>query len=168
MDITDPDRRLIAALEGGLPLAPDPFRIVADQIGMAEADVIARVQALQGEGLIKRFGLVVRHHELGYRANGMVVWDVPDDAVADLGRCFAAFPFVTLCYQRPRRLPDWPYNLFCMVHGRVREQVLAQVAEMTEACGVAKIPHAVLFSTRRFKQRGAVYFSGSQKMEAAE
>jgi len=168
MDITDNDRRLIAALEGGLPLVYEPFRAIAERIGMTEDDVINRVRALQAEGLIKRFGLVVRHHELGYRANGMVVWDVADDAVADLGRRFATFPFVTLCYRRPRRLPDWPYNLFCMVHGRVREQVLAQVAEMTEACGVAEIPHTVLFSTRRFKQRGAVYFSKPPKMEAAE
>lgn len=168
MDITERDRCLIAALERGLPLAAEPFRAIADVCGMDEAEVISRVEALQGAGLIKRFGLVVRHHELGYRANGMVVWDVPDAEVRAFGQKFAAFPFVTLCYQRPRCLPDWPYNLFCMVHGRERTEVLAQVAGMADATDAADIPHEVLFSTRRFKQRGAVYFSGTDKAEAAE
>lgn len=169
--LDDRDRCLIAALEGGLPLVADPFAAIARSVGMDEAEVIARIKALRETGAISRFGVIVRHHELGYTANGMAVWDVPDDRVADLGRLFAAFPFVTLCYRRPRRLPDWPYNLFCMVHGRAREEVLAQVNEMAGACGVTDISRDVLFSQRRFKQRGARYFSASPdtpNQEAAE
>jgi DNA-binding Lrp family transcriptional regulator len=87
----------------------------------------------------------------------MVVWDVPDDEVAELGRCLSGFEFVTLCYRRPRHLPQWSYNLFCMIHGRDREAVLEKFNLMIESCGLEDIPKAVLFSRRRFKQRGALY-----------
>jgi DNA-binding Lrp family transcriptional regulator len=87
----------------------------------------------------------------------MVVWDIPDDAVAEIGEVLAALPYVTLCYRRPRRLPDWPYNLFCMIHGRDRKTVEALTEAAARAAGAGDCPRAVLFSTRRFKQRGARY-----------
>jgi DNA-binding Lrp family transcriptional regulator len=108
-------------------------------------------------GDIKRFGVVVRHRKLGYRANGMVVWDIPDDRVAELGSCIGQYAFVTLCYQRPRCLPDWPYNLFSMVHGRNRAGVTEQVESIVEQCGLQQIDHQILFSGRCFKQRGGYY-----------
>ena len=165
--LTGPDRRLVAALEGGLPLAPRPYAALADTLGMTEAEVLQRLAALQAEGTISRFGVVVRHHELGYRANAMVVWDVPDAQVEDAGTRLAALPFVTLCYQRPRRPPRWPYNLFCMIHGKSRGEVLNQVAEAAERAGLNERPRAVLFSKRRFKQRGARYGSVRRDAEAA-
>lgn len=157
MDLTQQDHALIAALQDGLPLTPRPYRDVGQRIGMEEAAVIATLRRLLDAGVIKRLGLVVRHHELGYRANAMVVWDLPDDSVDAVAHRFGAFDFVTLCYRRPRRPPDWPYNLFCMIHGRERPAVLAQVDRLAAACGVTGAPHAVLFSRRRFKQRGPVY-----------
>ncbi len=151
------DRRVLAAIQNGLPLVSRPFRAIAEAVDMSEDDVIARVQALLGRGVIKRMGVVVRHHELGFRANAMVVWDVPDERVVELGRKMAAFPAVRLCYRRPRRPPAWPYNLFCMIHGRDRESVLRSVSELVERCGLHDTRRDVLFSTRRFKQRGAWY-----------
>jgi len=151
------DRALVGAVQQGLPLAARPYAEVGRRLGMSETEVIARLQRLLAAGYIKRLGVVVRHHELGYRANGMVVWDVPDTRVAELGRCLGGFPFVTLCYRRPRRLPDWPYNLFCMIHGRDRAAVLSHVEDLVQRCGLGEIPHRVLFSERRFKQRGARY-----------
>jgi len=148
---------LIAAIQDGLPLTARPYADIGARIGLSEEDVIARIAALQTHGTIKRLGVVVRHHELGYRANAMVVWDVPDERVAALGRCLGGFDFVTLCYRRPRRLPDWPYNLFCMIHGQDRQAVLDQVAFLVARCALHDIPHRALFSKRRFKQRGAVY-----------
>jgi hypothetical protein len=100
---------------------------------------------------------VVRHHELGYRANAMTVWDIPDMEVADMAARMLEDPAVTLCYQRPRHLPAWPYNLFCMIHGRRREDVLARIETLKDRCGLHEQPHAVLFSRRRFKQCGARY-----------
>ena len=102
-------------------------------------------------------GVIVRHHELGYRANAMVVWDIPDDDVAGVGRLLGRCPEVTLCYRRPRRPPDWPYNLFTMVHGRDRDTVAAAVAILAIREGVAHYPRQALFSLRRFKQCGARY-----------
>jgi DNA-binding Lrp family transcriptional regulator len=107
--------------------------------------------------MIKRMGVIVRHRALGYRANAMVVWDVPDSELERIGRLLAAETCVTLCYQRPRRLPDWPYNLFCMIHGRERDIVLRRLAQIIEFHGLQAIPRSVLFSSRSFKQRGAHY-----------
>ncbi len=155
--IDELDRRLIQSIENGLPLMHRPYLALARDLGCDEATLLGRLQRLIDIGLIRRYGVVVRHRELGYRANGMVVWDVDDDDVASLGRRLAAFPCVTLSYRRPRRLPAWPYNLFTMVHGRNREQVLTHVGEIVSACALEEVPHEILFSTRRFKQRGASY-----------
>lgn len=151
------DRALIEAIQGGLPLVARPYAAIGQRIGLTESETIRRIAALIQEGTIKRFGIVVRHHELGYRANAMVVWDVPDHEVSALGRCLSRFDCVTLCYRRPRRPPHWPYNLFCMIHGRDRQTVLAHVAHIVETCGLEGVRHEVLFSRRRFKQRGAFY-----------
>lgn len=156
-NLSELDRRLLAALEGGLPIAPRPYARLASRLGVPEDTVLRRLTALQADGTISRFGVVVRHHELGFRANAMVVWDVPDDRAGDAGRALAALPFVTLSYRRPRRPPRWPYNLFCMIHGRDRPAVLAQVAEAAALPALAGCRHEVLFSGRRFKQRGARY-----------
>jgi DNA-binding Lrp family transcriptional regulator len=153
------NRALLQAIEDGLPLAPRPYAVVGEQLGISEHQVMRRLQELQEQGVIKRMGIVVRHRVLGYRANAMVVWDIPDDQVRAAGRCLGSVPFVTLCYRRPRRLPDWPYNLFTMIHGRDREQVLQRVDHLLRSCGMQAFTHRVLFSQRCFKQRGARYTS---------
>jgi siroheme decarboxylase len=151
------DEAIIGAIQGGLPLVERPYAAIGRALGIDESTVIERIQALLADGSIKRLGVVVRHQELGYRANAMVVWDLPEARVDALGARIGAVPFVTLCYRRPRRLPDWPYNLFTMIHGRSREAVLAQVAKVELSLDLGPVPHAVLFSGQRFKQRGALY-----------
>ncbi|MDH4234883.1 MAG: Lrp/AsnC family transcriptional regulator [Gallionella sp.] len=148
---------LIGAIQHGLPLVARPFAEIGAGIGLAENEVIAGIARLLEQGVIKRIGVVVRHHELGYRANAMVVWDIPDDQVSAMGHRLGSFDFVTLCYRRPRRLPDWRYNLFTMIHGQHRDEVLDLVAQLKEQCGLEKVAHEVLFSRRRFKQCGARY-----------
>lgn len=157
IDISDQDRALIAAIQNGLPLVSRPFAHIAEQLGLEEQQVIDRLQSLKNAGAIQRMGVVVRHRQLGYRANAMVVWDVPDHRVAELGRCFGQFEYITLCYQRPRRLPQWRYNLFCMIHGHDRDAVMSNLEHLISSCSVEQIPHDVLFSRRCFKQRGALY-----------
>ena len=151
------ERQLIGALQGGLALEARPFATLAVRVGMSEAAVIACLSRWVEEGLIRRFGVVVRHHELGLAANAMCVWDVPDAEVSALGRRLAQESAVTLCYRRSRALPDWPYNLFCMIHGSAREEVLTARDELAARLGLDRHPHAVLFSCRRFKQTGARY-----------
>lgn len=157
MTLDETDRRILAAIEDGLPLVPRPYAALADGLGLAEAEVIARLERLLESGVIRRFGIVVRHRELGFRANAMVVWDVPDGIASQMGRRISGFPFVTLCYRRPRRPPHWRYNLFCMIHGRDRATVEAQIDALARESGLDGFPRAVLFSRRRFKQCGARY-----------
>ena len=155
------DSALIRAIQGGLPLVERPFAAIAAGLGWTEEAVIEGIRALQAQGAIKRLGVVVRHQELGYGANAMVVWDLPDAAVDALGQRLGTLPFVTLCYRRPRRPPAWPYNLFTMIHGRDRAAVLSQVAQLRAELETELGPLAneVLFSGQRFKQRGAFYRS---------
>ena len=146
---------LIEAISEGLPLVSRPYAELAARLGCSESEIIEGIRALADGGGLKRFGVVVRHRKLGYRANGMVVWDLPDERVAEVGRCIGRYAFVTLCYQRPRRPPAWRYNLFSMIHGRDRAAVIAQVDSIVHHCGLQDIEHEILFSTRCFKQRGA-------------
>ena len=155
--LDDHDQALITLLQTGLSLSETPYAELGRRLGMDEGEVISRIKNLVQRNIIKRFGVVVRHHELGYRANAMVVWDIPDDRISELGPCMGQFDFVTLCYRRPRRLPAWPYNLFTMIHGQDRDDVLDNVQFLAARCGLEDLQHEVLFSTRRFKQRGAIY-----------
>jgi DNA-binding Lrp family transcriptional regulator len=152
---------LIEAVQDGIPLVARPYRDIGRRLNWSEQAVIDALRDMLDHGVVKRLGVVVRHHELGYRANAMVVWDVPDERIDRLGEQLGRQDCVTLCYQRPRRLPDWPYNLFCMVHGRDRDEVRACIARMVEGLALHDVAHDLLFSGRRFKQRGARYRTGA-------
>ncbi|MBR9971619.1 Lrp/AsnC family transcriptional regulator [Magnetospirillum sulfuroxidans] len=165
MDVTARELDLINALASGLDLCDAPYAQLGLAVGMDEVEVIERLTELRRRGIVRRLGIIVRHHELGYRANAMVVWDIPDSEVAEIGRRLGQCPEVTLCYRRPRRLPDWPYNLFTMVHGKDRQTVETAIAAIAEREGVAQHPHQPLFSLRRFKQCGARY---GRRLAAAE
>lgn len=151
------EQRLMQALQEGLALSPRPYAELAQQAGLTEEAVLLLLQTWLAGGLIKRFGVVVRHHELGWTANAMCVWDVPDELASALGRRLAAIPEVTLCYRRARDLPSWPYNLYCMIHGRERAQVEERLQRINAELGLSAHAHQVLFSLRRYKQRGARY-----------
>ena len=155
--IGEAERRLVSVLQEGLPLFMRPFALIAERIGISESEVMGRIGHWLDDGAIKRFGVVVRHRELGYKANAMLVHDIPDARVGELGRALAEEPAVTLCYRRPRVLPDWPYNLFCMIHGRERSEVEAIIGELRQRHGLTDCAHDVLFSLTRFKQNGARY-----------
>ena len=153
--IIDPeDRRLIVATQSGLPLAPRPYHALAEQLGLTPEDVMARLRRLLEAGIIRRIGAVPNHYALGYTANGMSVWDVADERVDALGEQIGALEFVTHCYRRPRHLPDWPYNLFAMVHGRSREEVEDKVAQIAALLGRECRAHDVLYSSRILKKTG--------------
>ena len=152
------DRRIVLATQGGLPLVPRPYAAVAEHIASDEATVCARLAAMLADGRIRRMGAVPNHYAIGYTANGMSVWDVDDSVVDAVGERVGSLDFVTHCYRRPRHLPDWPYNLFAMVHAGSREAALVRVAEIAalierEFRG-ACLRRDVLFSTGILKKTG--------------
>jgi len=148
------DRQIIQTTQAGLPLVAEPYRAIAEQLGVSEHDVMARMTRMQQVGIIRRIAAVPNHYALGYRHNGMTVWDVDDRHVDALGSRVAELPFVSHCYQRPRHLPDWPYNLFAMVHGRSEDDAERQVAIIADLLGAYARGHEVLYSTKILKKTG--------------
>lgn len=148
------DRRIILATQGGLPRVPQPYHRIAEQLGLTPDEVMQRLRRMQHNGVIRRIGAVPNHYRLGFKGNGMSVWDVPDEDVQRLGKLVGALDFVSHCYHRPRHLPHWPYNLFAMVHGRDHVEVQAKVQQIAALLGDAARDHDVLFSTRILKKTG--------------
>ncbi|RTL58114.1 MAG: Lrp/AsnC family transcriptional regulator [Rhodocyclaceae bacterium] len=159
------ERTLLSALQEGLPITAHPYAELGAKAGLSEAMTLEMLEGWLRDGLVKRFGVVVRHRALGYTANAMCVWDVADEEVTALGRQLAAVPGITLCYRRERALPRWPYNLYCMIHGKARNEVLALRNAEAARLGLDRFPHEVLFSRRSFKQCGARYVAGNPQNE---
>jgi DNA-binding Lrp family transcriptional regulator len=148
-------------IEAGLPKQLQPYKELAQTINSTEPQVLAQLANWQQTGLIRRFGLVVKHRKLGYNANAMVVWNIESEKVDSIAAELSKREEVSLCYRRPRRLPDWPYNLFCMIHGTDKNFVLQQIKELTEQLSLNSIEKDILFSYKAYKQKGASYFKGN-------
>lgn len=150
------DRPLMQALSQGLDLVPAPFAALADSLGRAETEILDRIRALSQARILTRVGVIVRHRALGWAANAMVVWQLPPEAIEAAGRALSQVPGVTLCYQR-RTVPGvWDWPLFCMIHARSRPEAMAVLDRARALPDLAGVPHKILFSTRCFKQRGAL------------
>lgn len=162
MSIDQTDRRILIATEGGLPLSPSPYAEVAGWLNLDEAEVISRLERMQKEGVIRRIAIAPNHYALGMVANGMSVWDVADEEAERLGEQIGALDFVSHCYLRPRALPDWPYNLFAMIHGPDRETVERHRGEIAERLGSACRQKDILYSTRILKKTGMRLRKGAQ------
>ncbi len=152
------DLRLIEATQAGLPILEAPYEKIAAKVGTSEADVIDRLGRLIDQGIIRRIGAAPNHYVLGMTANGMTVWDVDDECSSVKGREVGALEFVSHCYLRPRALPEWPFNLFAMVHGSSREEVEGKRAEIAELLGPSCRSSDILYSTRILKKTGLRLF----------
>ncbi|WP_456417664.1 siroheme decarboxylase subunit beta [Thiolapillus sp.] len=152
--LDDLDRAIIQATQAGLPLTEKPYEAIAEQVGGTPAQVMARMQRMQDRGIIRRIGAVPNHYVLGFRGNGMSVWDVPDERIQVCGEMVGALEFVSHAYHRPRHPPLWNYNLFAMVHGRDRDEVMLKVEKIAKLLGENDRGHEVLFSTRILKKTG--------------
>ncbi len=148
------DRRLVLATQTGLPLDARPYHWLAVELGVTPVLVMERINAMLADGRIRRIGAVPNHYRLGYTANGMTVWDIPDTLIRAVGPEVGELDFVSHCYHRPRRLPHWPYNLFAMVHGHSRAEVEALVALIAGLLGDRQRGHDILFSSRILKKTG--------------
>jgi DNA-binding Lrp family transcriptional regulator len=152
--MTPVERGIVKATQAGLPIMEQPYRLVAEALGIGQEVLLDYLARMLEDGRIRRIGAVPNHYALGYTANAMSVWDLADGEVQALGREIGALPFVTHCYRRPRRLPDWPYNLFAMVHGRSRAETEAHLAEIRRFLGSACRGSDVLYSVRILKKTG--------------
>lgn len=161
------DRQLLERIQLGLPVCSRPYAEIGQAMDMPELEVIERLTQLKQKGLIKRMGVIVKHQPLGYRANAMIVWNVPDHLIKQLGQRISQFAFVTLCYQRPSKT-EWPYNLYCMIHGKDRTTVLMQLEQLSIACDLVDVDREILFSLRCFKQRGAIYQRSASELTSHE
>ena len=148
------DLAIMRITQAGLPLTPRPYQHIAEQLGLTAETVMTRMAAMQDQGVIRRIGAVPNHYKLGYRFNGMTVWNVPGESIDDLGQKVGQLEFVSHCYHRPRHLPEWPYNLFAMVHGKSQADVDKQIKQIADLLGDANLGSDVLYSTKILKKTG--------------
>ncbi|MGR9086188.1 MAG: siroheme decarboxylase subunit beta [Gammaproteobacteria bacterium] len=153
-NLDEVDLKIMRATQAGLPLTARPYHAIAERLGLSADEVIERMRRMQELGVIRRIGAVPNHYSLGYRFNGMTVWNVPDERIDVLGQQIGRLDFVSHCYHRPRHLPLWPYNLFAMVHGKSREDVDQQIERIAEILGADNLGSDVLYSTKILKKTG--------------
>ena len=146
-------RRLMELTQAGLPLVDNPWGWIGEQLGLDEQAVLDLLRQLQADGAIRRIAAVPNHYRLGYRHNGMTVWDVDDAHLPRLGPLLGSQAFVSHCYRRPRR-DGWSYNLFAMVHGRSAEEIEAYRAQIRQLLGEACRGDEMLVSSRILKKTG--------------
>ena len=152
--LNETDLAIMRATQAGLPLTPQPYHRIAEQLGLTAEVVMTRMAAMQKQGIIRRIGAVPNHYKLGYRFNGMTVWNVPDEIIDELGQRVGQLEFVSHCYHRPRHLPEWPYNLFAMVHGKSQADVDKQIQQIADLLGDSNQGCDVLYSTKILKKTG--------------
>ncbi len=152
--LDETDLAIMRATQSGLPLTPRPYQTIAEQLGLSAEELMSRMVNMQAHGVIRRIGVIPNHYKLGYRFNGMTVWNIPDAVIDELGEKIGQLDFVSHCYHRPRHLPEWPYNLFAMVHGKSQAAVDQQIKVISELLGAYNQGHEVLYSTEILKKTG--------------
>jgi len=153
--IDDKDRKVISVIQGDIPLGPRPFRDAAQKVGMSEEEFIRRIRRLKEQGIIRRFGATLRHQEAGFSSNAMVAWKVPEEKIEELGEKMAEFREVTHCYHRTPQ-PQWPYNIYTMIHGTSKQQCHKIAEKIAQATGIRE--YVLLFSEKEFKKTSMEYF----------
>jgi len=149
------EKNIIREVQGDIPLYR-PFETIADKLGIEVEELREKIQKMRAQGTIRRFGAIVRHRNLGFRANAMGVWIVPDNRAEEVGVKMAGFPQVSHCYQRPIR-PGWPYNLFTMIHGKSTGECEKTAKLISENTGIKD--YCLLYSTRELKKASMKYFT---------
>ena len=149
------DREIINALSGDISGTREPYREIAENLGIGEDELLARIRGYEKTGMLRRMGAMIAHRVAGVDANGMIVWDVPDDRIEEIGAMLASASEVTHCYARPRH-PEWPYTLYTMVHGRTRDECRHVADRLSAEVGVKQ--YKVVFSSREFKKVSPRYF----------
>jgi len=153
--LSEQEKELVRELQKGLPLVSRPFRDIADRLKVSEEEVIVRVKDFLSRGVIRRFGAVVKHQDVGYVANAMTVWPVPKERIIEVGRMMASFPEVSHCYNRPSA-PGWPYTLYTVIHGKEEQECRSIAEKISSSTGITG--YRILFSTAELKKNSMEYF----------
>jgi DNA-binding Lrp family transcriptional regulator len=155
IDLSESDKKIIKRLQGDLPIVPNPYHAIADELGIPVASLLERVAFFQANGLLKRLGAVIRHQNAGFAANALVVWSVPPNDVECIGALFAAQPFVSHCYQRDP-MPDFPYTLYAMIHAASEDECSSHAETLSRLADTSD--YQALFSLKEFKKSSMQYF----------
>src|SRR4051794_33530850 len=156
IELSEEDIATIRATQGPMPVVSQPYRPAAERLGVAPAEVLARLASLQERGGLRRVAAILFHRRAGFSANGMGVWEVPEDRIFEVGKRMAAFRGISHCYQRPT-YPDWPYSVFTMAHGRSKEECDAVLDAIAADTGIEG--RATLYSSTEFKKVRMLYFT---------
>lgn len=151
----DLEKKVIAALQGDIPVSPQPYRQIADAIGVDEETVIDVIRDLRDRGVIRRFGATLRHQKSGFNANAMVAWQVDEARIEKAGEQIAGYGEVTHCYRRDPA-PGWPYNLYTMVHAADEAGCREIARRIARETGITE--YTLLFSRRELKKTSMQYF----------
>lgn len=153
--MTDLQKQLVRALQNGIPVVERPFQVIADSVGITEEQLIQELESMKASGMIRRFGAILRHQEVGFSANAMVVWNVPDEKVEEFGNAAAAFAQISHCYQRPR-FEGFPYNMYTMIHGQSKSECEETARKLSKQCKVSQFE--LLYTITEYKKSSPVFF----------
>ncbi|MCL1880103.1 MAG: Lrp/AsnC family transcriptional regulator [Actinomycetia bacterium] len=155
IELSATDRLIISRLQGDVPIAPDPYQLIADDLGISLEHLLERLAWFKDQGILKRLAAIPRHQNIGFTANAMVVWNVPDEDAARVGKLFAAEAYVSHCYQRSA-LPGFPYSVYTMIHARSEAECIALAQGLSQLTGV--FDYQLLFSVKEFKKSSMRYY----------
>ncbi len=156
IEISDLDKKIIRLLQGEFPLVAEPYKALAEEIGITEEELLARIAAMRAEKKIRKVGAVLRHREVGFTSNALCVWDVPDARVDEVARHMAEHPRVSHCYDR-NRAADWRYNLYTMIHGYSRDECEQIAAALAAETGIQD--RCMLYTKHEWTKTSMKYFT---------
>ena len=152
---TEQDKNFIRELQKDMEIIDEPFVNAANNLGIAENELFEKMKYYEDIGVMRRFAAILRHRQVGFTANGMIVWKVPEDRIAKVGETLGSFPQVSHCYERPT-YADWPYNVFSMIHCKTHDEAYEMAKTIQDQIHVDE--YQILFSSREFKKTRVEYF----------
>ena len=152
---TEKDKDFVRELQKDLQIVDEPFTKSAENLGITLDELFQKIKHYENIGVMRRFAAILRHRQVGFTANGMIVWQVPKDKISKVGQMLGSFPQVSHCYERPT-YADWPYNVFSMIHCKTHNEANQVAKTIQEQIHVDD--YKILFSSREFKKTRVEYF----------
>ena len=153
-ELSESERLVLKALIEGIPLVPEPFKLIAERLSLTEEGVLKAVQSLLKKGIIRRLGATIRHNRAGYSANALVAWRVPENRVEEVGKLLSQKAFISHCYLRPP-LPDWDYNIYTMFHAKNEKELLELISSVAKEIKIDT--YEILFTEKEIVRKHATY-----------